>query len=782
MSSALTRVVDAFIPSRVSKEGKKSAFACFIKVKNLEVLVGHLNTIWIGFENMMIRYLGGYLVSLEFPDVHAHGEESKESVSYTDIYLGVQEQECVNMENMGKNIDNNEDKSDDPFNIYNLLNQANQKVDKEPVVSDDPSKPLGFTKIIEEGNNENVKGDNDVNGNECPYENNTMPQEWVRYIKENHKFEFKMTWIKWWHGEVIVMGDFNEVRIPSERFGLNFNKQGATMFNSFIETSCLIDIPLGRYSFTWALKDAGKMSKLDRPIILKQTSTDYGPTPFRMFHSSFSIDGFEQLVKIKSWAHHNRAMDNIKRKEIQKELKIIDKKIDQDGGQEGLLNSRRDLWKKLQDIDFTNKKDLVQKAKIRYTNEVVFPTTLSHDQMIMLEVEIMNLEIKKAGWDCGSNTSSGPDGYTFEFIRTFWEVIGDDVCRTAKSFFTTGRFPKGCNPSFIALIPKVNDVKVVKDYLPISLIGCQYKIVGKILANRLCMVMDSLISKEQFAFIRDHQILDGPIILSEVVQWCLRINIKKCRLMRVGGVNFEDVCIGASLIGCEAAKTPFIYLGVLVRKKMARIQSWDVVINKIVARLSKWKEKTLSIGGRFTLIKSVLSALPTYYFSIFKVLVGVLKRLEVIRSKVFRGVDADSRMISWFSLDKVIASKDCGGLGMSSFYAMNRALLFKCIWRFKTQIDALWVLVIKEIHEACGNLDKDVQVGNLSPWLECIRSMVHLKTKGVDLLSCITKTVGNGNNTSFWLENWAECGVLKTKFPRLFALEENKEATIFETI
>ncbi|GJW14007.1 RNA-directed DNA polymerase, eukaryota [Tanacetum coccineum] len=153
-------------------------------------------------------------------------------------------------------------------------------------------------------------------------------------------------------------------------------------------------------------------------------------------------------------------------------------------------------------------------TQFRYSNEVVFPTTLSHDQTAMLEAEVTNLKIKKAVWDCGSNKSPGPDGYTFEFIRKFWEVIGDDVCRAVKSFFIIGRFPKGCNPSFI---------------------GCQYKIVGKILANRLSTVMDSLISKEQSAFIRDRQILDGPMILSEVVQWC---NQKKKKSM-IFKIDFE---------------------------------------------------------------------------------------------------------------------------------------------------------------------------------------------------------------------------------------------------
>ncbi|GJW41141.1 RNA-directed DNA polymerase, eukaryota [Tanacetum coccineum] len=647
--------------------------------------------------------------------------------------------------------------------------------------------------------------------------------------------EKRMLWnylqgvINRWPGEVIVMGDFNEVCFPSERFGSKFNKQGDVLFNSFIQSRYLIDIPLGGYSFTWVLKDARKMSKLDRflvsegilcqlpglsgsilskhlsdhrPIMLKETSTDYGSIPFKLYHSWLSNKSFEQLVvllkhKIKSLVHQNRDLDNAKRKDVVKNLESIDKQIDQHGRLEDLLTLRRDLWKKLTNIDVNNGKDLAQKAKVKwaikdadavkqvflqhfassfsfddcaqihYNNEVVFPTTLSFDQNLLLEAEVTNLEIKKAVWDCGSNKSPGPHG----------------------------NFPKGCNPSFITMIPKLNDAKVVKDYRPISLIGCQYKIVGKILANRLSMVMDKLISDPlspflfllvmeslhfsftramNFGFFKGIKIgsqesvnishlfyADDVVFIGEWKEeifcnivyilhcFCLAsglcINIHKCSLIGVEGINFDKVCIRANVIGCEATKPPFKYLGVLVGNNISRTHNWDVVINKVLSRLSKWKAKTLSIGGRYTLTKSVLSALPTYSFSLFKVPIGVLNPLETIRSKFFRGVDADSRKISWFSWEKVITSKEA-------------------------------------IHGNCGNLSSDIQVGNSSPWLDCIRSMNQLQTKGIDLLSCISKKVGNGNKTSFWLEKWIEGGVLKEKFPRLLALKVNKQAIVFDKL
>lgn len=70
---------------------------------------------------------------------------------------------------------------------------------------------------------------------------------------------------------------------------------------------------------------------------------------------------------------------------------------------------------------------------------------------------------------------------------------------------------------------------------------------------------------------------------------------------------------------------------------MSRHKAWDDVVLKLRSRLSKWKAKTLSIGGRLTLLKSVLGASPLYTMSIFKVPKGVLKVMESIRNNFFKG-------------------------------------------------------------------------------------------------------------------------------------------------
>nr|GEW08656.1 RNA-directed DNA polymerase, eukaryota [Tanacetum cinerariifolium] len=120
-------------------------------------------------------------------------------------------------------------------------------------------------------------------------------------------------------------------------------------------------------------------------------------------------------------------------------------------------------------------------------------------------------------WNCGENKSLGPDGYTFKFFRRYWRFIGSDFCSAAECFFESGSFSKGSNSSFIALIPKVTDAKFVTDFRPVSLIGCVYKVVTKILANRLATVISDLVFDIQSAFVANRQILDGPFILNELL-------------------------------------------------------------------------------------------------------------------------------------------------------------------------------------------------------------------------------------------------------------------------
>ncbi|GJV68532.1 RNA-directed DNA polymerase, eukaryota, reverse transcriptase zinc-binding domain protein [Tanacetum coccineum] len=271
--------------------------------------------------------------------------------------------------------------------------------------------------------------------------------------------------------------------------------------------------------------------------------------------------------------------------------------------------------------------------------------------------------------------------------------------------------------------------------------------------------------------------------LMMMLQWFflasgLKVNVHKSCIYGVG-VPLADIKELADTYGCLANNLPLTYLGVKVGANMNRIDSWKDVVQKVKNKLSSWKAKTLSVGGRFTLIKSVLGAVPTYYMALFKTPEGVLSYLERLRHSFFLGADIDDRKISWISWNQVMAHKKNGGLGVNSLYALNHALLFKWLWRFLSSRSGLWYNVIQAIHGTNGSLDNSFRSSSHgSAWIGILKAVANLKSKGIDLLDYCKIVIGNGLSTQFWHDKWFDNIVLKDKFPRLFQLETQKDILV----
>ena len=225
----------------------------------------------------------------------------------------------------------------------------------------------------------------------------------------------------------------------------------------------------------------------------------------------------------------------------------------------------------------------------------------------------------------------------------------------------------------------------------------------------------------------------------------LQINILKSQVLGVGVPRFV-VEQAASTIGCSVMNNQFTYLGVKVGEVTSHHKAWEDIIHKLTSRLSKWKVKTLSIGGRLTLLKSVIGASPIYPMSIFKVPRGVLKIMEAIRNRFFNGAHISDRKITWAASDKILASKKNGGLGVSSFFALNRALLLKWVWRFVSQDGSLWYRVIQALY---GDIISSHSIQVKSNWSSILRELKVLRDKGFDFWSHCKKRIGNGCDTRF---------------------------------
>jgi hypothetical protein len=86
-------------------------------------------------------------------------------------------------------------------------------------------------------------------------------------------------------------------------------------------------------------------------------------------------------------------------------------------------------------------------------------------------------------------------------------------------FHANDVLPKGMLAYFVTLIPKVSSPLDLKDYRPISLLGSLYKLLAKVFARRLAAVMNSIISPTQSAFLKGRQLVDGVLVVNELVDY-----------------------------------------------------------------------------------------------------------------------------------------------------------------------------------------------------------------------------------------------------------------------
>ena len=110
-----------------------------------------------------------------------------------------------------------------------------------------------------------------------------------------------------------------------------------------------------------------------------------------------------------------------------------------------------------------------------------------------------------------------PDGFTVAFWQSCWDFVKEEILEMFKEFHEQSSFLKSLNNTFLVLIPKKDGAEDLGDFRPISLLEGLYKLLAKVLANRLKKVLGKVVSPTQNAFVLGRQILDASLIANEVI-------------------------------------------------------------------------------------------------------------------------------------------------------------------------------------------------------------------------------------------------------------------------
>ncbi|XP_076932415.1 uncharacterized protein LOC143597936 [Bidens hawaiensis] len=575
----------------------------------------------------------------------------------------------------------------------------------------------------------------------------------------------------------IIAGDLNEVREPSDRRNSEFIASNAAAFNKFIEEADLVEYQMGGGQFTYISDRGDKFSKLDCVLVCRRF-----------------MNGWPNVS-----------------------LTVLAKEC----------SDHRPVLLSAVSVNFDRFREPALSRPSLVCPEL---PVLQDVEAEALVVPISRAEIKRVVWDCDSDRAPGPDGFNFNFFKRFWGCFEGDFVKLCNEFYVAGSFSGGCLSSFIELIPKSNEFPGALEKVGVgnSKGGSGVGLVNGsptrefncyrglrhgdplspflfiIAMEALTGIMKRAVEEGKFRVLtcgNNGPLLSHLIYADDVIfigAWerqnvlnlrrilrCffmvsgLKVNLAKCRLFGVRVTPNEKQQL-ANCLGCQAGDFPFKYLGLQIGANMNLINAWDPVVEMFIKRLLVWKAKTLSFGGRVTVIRLVLNALPTYYFSLYRVPDGVLDRL---RRTFFWGGSEDKTQITWVSWQRVTAPKEYGGLSLGSLQDTNRALLAKWWWRFKGEQDRLWRRVIWSIHHSSRDWNSIPARSSISgPWKQVNRNSNDPGLVGLKFELLIKQAVKSGYKTLFWLDFWIGSDSLRVKFSRLFRLEKNKECTVAERL
>ena len=230
-----------------------------------------------------------------------------------------------------------------------------------------------------------------------------------------------------------------------------------------------------------------------------------------------------------------------------------------------------------------------------------------------------------------------------------------------------------------------------------------------------------------------------------------KVSLEKSKIFFSKNVHRDLEKLISDESGIRSTKDLGKYLGMSVLQKRINKETFGEILERVTSRLSGWKGRVLSMAGRLTLTKAVISSIPVHSMSTIALPKSTLDELDKIARTFLWGSTTEQRKQHLISWKKVCLPKKEGGLGIRSSRDMNTALLAKIGWRLLEDKTSLWAKVLRSKYKVKEIYDPNWIVAK-SNWSSTWRSIgVGLRDVVIPGLSWI---VGDGKTIRFWKDKW----------------------------